>query len=199
MTKSILTKITLVAAGLAAAFTLQSTAFGAEDYTASIQRDVVPQVRTWLNDPTVISAVKDQNARHAGLGQGDIDRLDGQWRSETSSSNRKLVDAVLSNQLSGYLGGVKGEAGGLYSEIFVMDNKGLNVGQSDVTSDFWQGDEDKWQKTYLAGPDAVFIDEVEFDESTQTFQSQLSLSVVDPDSGMAIGAVTVGVNVEMLQ
>jgi len=199
MTKSILTRITLAAAGLAAALTLQSTAFGAEDYAASIRRDVVPQVRTWLNDPTVISAVKDQNARHTGLGQGDIDRLDGQWRSETSSSKRSLVDAVLSNQLSDYLGGVKSEAGGLYSEIFVMDNKGLNVGQSDVTSDYWQGDEDKWQKTYLAGPGAVFIDEVEFDESTQTFQSQLSLSVVDPDSGMAIGAVTVGVNVEMLQ
>ena len=199
MTKSILTKITMATAGLAAAFTLQSAAFGAEDYAASIRRDVVPQVRAWLSDPALISAVKDQNARHAGLGQGDIDRLDGQWRSETSSGKRDLVDALLSNQLSGYLGGVKGEAGGLYSEIFVMDNKGLNVGQSDVTSDYWQGDEDKWQKTFLAGAGAVFIDEVEFDESTQTFQSQLSLPVVDPDSGMAIGAVTVGVNVEMLQ
>lgn len=199
MTKSILTKITMATAGLAAAFTLQSAAFGAEDYAASIRRDVVPQVRAWLSDPALISAVKDQNARHAGLGQADIDRLDGQWRSETSSGKRDLVDALLSNQLSGYLGGVKGEAGGLYSEIFVMDNKGLNVGQSDVTSDYWQGDEDKWQKTFLAGAGAVFIDEVEFDESTQTFQSQLSLPVVDPDSGMAIGAVTVGVNVEMLQ
>lgn len=199
MTKSIVTKISLAAAGLVAALAIQSAAFAAEDYAASIRSDVVPQVRAWLSDPAVISAINDQNARHAGLGQNDIDRLDKQWRSETSSSNRTLVDAVLSNQLSNYLAGVKNDARGLYSEIFVMDNKGLNVGQSDVTSDYWQGDEDKWQKTYLAGPDAVFIDEVEFDESTQTFQSQLSLSIVDPNSGMAIGAVTVGVNVEMLQ
>ena len=199
MTKSILNKISLATAGVAAVLTMQSAAFAAEEHIASIRRDVVPQVRTWLADPSVISAINSQNLRHASLGQSDIDRLDGQWRSETSSGNRKLVDAVLSNRLSGYLGGVKDEARGLYTEIFVMDNKGLNVGQSDVTSDYWQGDEDKWKKTYLVGPDAVFIDEVEFDESTQTFQSQLNLPVVDPDTGETIGAITVGVNVDMLQ
>lgn len=199
MTKSIFNKIPLAIAGVAAVLTMQSAAFAAEEHIAAIRRDVVPQVRTWLADPSVISAINSQNARHAGLGQNDVDRLDGQWRSETSSGNRKLVDAVLSNRLSGYLGGKKDEARGLYTEIFVMDNKGLNVGQSDVTSDYWQGDEDKWKKTYLAGPDAVFIDEVEFDESTQTFQSQLSLPVVDPNTGATIGAVTVGVNVDMLQ
>jgi hypothetical protein len=80
-----------------------------------------------------------------------------------------------------------------------MDNKGLNVAQSDVTSDYWQGDEAKWKKSFLAGPDGLFIDEVEFDESTQTYQAQVSVSIADPDSGEAIGAITVGVNVELLE
>lgn len=199
MTKSILNKISLATAGLATILTMQSAAFAAENHVASINRDVVPKVRTWLADPSVISAINSQNLRHASLGQSDIKSLDNQWRSETSASNRKLIDTVLSNQLSGYLGGVKDEARGLYTEIFVMDNKGLNVGQSDITSDYWQGDEDKWKKTYLVGPDAVFIDDVEFDESTQTFQSQLNLAVIDPNTGETIGAVTVGVNIEMLQ
>ena len=79
-----------------------------------------------------------------------------------------------------------------------MDAKGLNVGTSDVTSDYMQGDEGKWQKTYLVGPDATFIDEVEFDESSKTFQSQVSTTVVDPATGKAIGAVTIGMNVEKL-
>jgi len=61
-----------------------------------------------------------------------------------------------------------------------------------------QGDEAKWQKTYQAGPDAVFIDEVEFDDSTQSFQTQLSATVVDPATGEAIDAITIGVNVEKL-
>ena len=79
-----------------------------------------------------------------------------------------------------------------------MDAKGLNVGQSDVTSDYWQGDEDKWQRTYPVGPDALLIGEVEQDESTQRFQTQVSLSVVDPADGAVIGAVTVGIDVETL-
>ena len=82
--------------------------------------------------------------------------------------------------------------------VFVMDGKGLNVGQSDVTSDYWQGDEAKWQDTYSNGKGAVHISELEEDESTQTLQSQVSVTVVDPESGKAIGAVTFGVNVENL-
>jgi hypothetical protein len=33
------------------------------------------------------------------------------------------------------------------------------VGQSDVTSDYWQGDEGKWQKTFGTGDaNAIFVD-----------------------------------------
>jgi hypothetical protein len=84
------------------------------------------------------------------------------------------------------------------TEIFVMDNKGLNVGQSDITSDYWQGDEAKWQKTYSVGASAIHISDVAKDESTQSFQSQLSLPVVDPANNQVIGAVTIGINVEQI-
>ena len=40
--------------------------------------------------------------------------------------------------------------------------------------------------------------EVEFDESTQTFQGQVSVTIVDPASGEAIGAMTLGLNAEAL-
>jgi hypothetical protein len=199
MIKSAAYKLALAGAGFLALATVPPGAFAADDHVAAIRSEVVPQVRSWLEDPTVVSAIKSQNIQHAGLSQAEIENLDHEWRSETSATNRKLIDSILSNQLSGFLSNVKNDAQGLYTEIFVMDNKGLNVGQSDITSDYWQGDEDKWKKTYLAGPDAVFIDDVEFDESSQTFQSQLSLPIVDPDTGVTIGAVTVGVNVEMLQ
>ena len=93
---------------------------------------------------------------------------------------------------------MKKERGGQVLEIFVMDNRGLNVAQSDVTSDYWQGDEAKWKKTYSVGPDAVFVDEVELDESSQTFQAQISMSIKDPATNAVIGAITVGVNVDEL-
>ncbi|HIP77616.1 MAG TPA: hypothetical protein EYH07_04025 [Kiloniellaceae bacterium] len=155
-------------------------------------------VKNWIADSTVVNAIKAQNERHAGLSQADIDKMDKDWRAQTDASSRPMIDAILSNALSAYLSKQKESMQGLVTEIFVMDNRGLNVGQSDVTSDYWQGDEAKWQKTYSAGPNAIFIDEVEMDESTQTFQSQLSMSIVDPASGEVVGAITIGVNVDAL-
>ena len=109
-----------------------------------------------------------------------------------------MIDEVLASEVSKYLAEMKQAAGGMVTEVFVMDNRGLNVAQSDVTSDYWQGDEAKWKKTYSAGPEAVFVDEVEMDESTQTLQTQVSMSIKDPETNAVIGAITVGVNVEAL-
>ena len=182
----------------AAAITgLSATAF-AEDYTPKLQKLVDGDVRAWAQSPEVVAAVKEQNKKSAGLSQADIDSQDKKWRAETKGGDKTMINSVLANSLSTYLKEVKEKSQGLYTEIFVMDMKGLNVGQSDPTSDYWQGDEAKWQKTYAVGPNASLIDKVEFDDSSQTYQSQVSVSIVDPASNTTIGAVTVGVNVEML-
>ncbi len=75
-----------------------------------------------------------------------------------------------------------------------MDNKGLNVGISDVTSDYWQGDEAKFKKTFEKSD--YFIDDIEYDDSTQKFQSQISLAIKDPGTKKDIGAITLGIDVE---
>jgi hypothetical protein len=151
----------------------------------------------WLSEAVVVDAVKAQNEKHASITEADIDKLDKDWRAQAKAGGGEMIDAALGNDLSKFLKSKKEGAGGKISEIFVMDNKGLNVGQSDVTSDYMQGDEAKWQKSYGAGPGAVFVDEIEFDDSSQAFQSQVSVTIVD-GSGAAIGAITIGVNVEEL-
>ena len=79
-----------------------------------------------------------------------------------------------------------------------MDKTGLNVGQGEPTSDYWQGDEAKWQETYLVGPDAVFIDDIDFDGSSGMFLAQVDAAIADPETGEVIGAVTMGINIEAL-
>jgi hypothetical protein len=78
-----------------------------------------------------------------------------------------------------------------------MDARGMNAGQSDVTSDFWQGDEDKFTKTFAAGTTSIFVDEARKDDSTQMFQSQASMTILD-ESGKPIGAITIGINLDQL-
>lgn len=157
---------------------------------------VEANVRPWLTEPAIINAVIAQNALHSRLNQAEIQDLDARWRAELSSGKRPLIDATLSNPLSLYLKGRQRAAEGLLTEIFVMDNRGLNVGQSDITSDYWQGDEAKWLKSFGAG--LVHIEEAERDESTQLMQSQASLPIRDPSNDEIIGAITVGVNLDAL-
>ncbi|OSQ42882.1 hypothetical protein THS27_12850 [Thalassospira sp. MCCC 1A01428] len=180
------------------AFVSGMTVANANEFEGQL-RNYADDVKAWLSDPLVIDAVKAQNAENAGLSQDDIDKLDKEWRAETSATDKPLIDKVLARPLSKFLREKADETEGLITEIFVMDNKGLNVGQSDVTSDYWQGDEAKWQKTFPVGPDAIHMSDVELDESTQTYQSQLSLPVIDSDGTTVIGAVTVGINVELLE
>lgn len=170
----------------------------ANEFDGELKALAEAQIAEIASSSEVISAVKEQNGTTAAFDQAKIDALDTTWRAEADAIDQPMIDKVLDNPLSVYLADLQGASDGLFTEIFVMDAKGLNVGQSDVTSDFWQGDEAKWQKTFPVGKGAVHISELEQDESTQILQSQVSVPVIDPASGEAIGAVTFGVNVENL-
>ena len=152
----------------------------------------------WLGNPMIVRAINAQNTANQSVDQAGIDAMDQQWRAESVNGSGPMVDKVMANELSLYLQGVREESQGLITEVFVMDNRGLNVGQSDLTSDFWQGDEAKWQKTFQAGPDTLFVDEVELDESSQRYQTQVSYSITDPATGEVIGAVTIGIDADGL-
>lgn len=169
-----------------------------EPHVTAINDYLKANVLAWASDPAVVEAIKANNAANGGLTQADIDALDAKWRQEVEGSDKPTIDATLGNSLSKFLIDKKMAAGGVIAEVFVMDAKGLNVGQSDVTSDYWQGDEDKFSKSFGAGAGAVFVDEIEKDESTQTLQAQVSLTIADPATGEAIGAMTLGIDVEKL-
>jgi len=93
---------------------------------------------------------------------------------------------------------VQAQAQGLYYEVFVTDDKGLNVGQSAITSDYWQGDEAKFQKTFPISADAVFIDEAEWDGELKIWRAQLNLTIADEGGNQAIGAATIEINLTEL-
>jgi len=170
----------------------------ADEFTAPLTALANGEIKAFASDPVLIAAIVAQNAITADYDQAKIDALDTQWRAEVSAASKPLIDATLGNAASQYLKGVQDAAGGKYTEIFAMDAKGLNVGQSTLTSDYWQGDEDKFTKSFGAGADAVNLGEVEQDESTQIFQSQVSVPITDPATGALIGAITVGVDVSAL-
>ena len=160
--------------------------------------DFIQAVRKWATAPVVVSALIGREKLYGKLPQEDIDILDKQWRAEREVDDQPLITSVLANPLSSYLIRVQANSVGLFTEIFVMDTNGLNAGQSSITSDYWQGDEGKFQKTFDIGPDAVFVDEAEFHDGTSTWRAQLNMTITDPQ-GASIGAITVEVNLTELE
>jgi hypothetical protein len=174
-----------------------SPAFAEDAHVAPVTEYVDATVKPWLSDPVIIEAIKAQNAANAALDQAGIDALDQKWRAEVEADSHPMIDGVLASPVSAFLKAKQEASGGTITEVFVTDAKGLNVGQSDVTSDYWQGDEDKFTKSFGAGPGALFVDAAEKDESTQMLQSQASMTIVD-EAGKPIGAITIGVNLDQL-
>ncbi|MEM7239858.1 MAG: hypothetical protein AAF501_18790 [Pseudomonadota bacterium] len=154
------------------------------------------ELQTWINDPVIVYAIREQNELYKNLTPKKIERLDKRW--VKGGSRGPMIGDLLGRQASVILRDRRELSNGLINEIIVMDSFGLNAAISDPTSDFYQGDEAKYIETFQKGPDAVHVSELEFDESTQKVQTQVSLTVVDPDSGDPIGAVTFGISLDAL-
>jgi len=150
-------------------------------------------VQPWLNSDEVLDALSRNNQNHVDLSEEKILAMDTHWRNEVKSGNHLMIARMLQNDLSRYLQIIRRRQDGLITEIIVMDNKGLNVGISDLTSDYWQGDEDKFQRTRLL-TSGVYLSDIMFDSSTQKFQVQASFPVIKADEFQ--GVVTVGIDVE---
>ena len=184
MLRSTLLAITLLAA----------PASYAADVPPAMSEYIYDDLMAWVNDPAIVAAINAQNTRTHGLSADEILARDNAWRAEVGASDTPMINAVLSAPLSAFLKDHLVKSEGRITEVFVMDSQGLNVAASNVTSDYWQGDEAKFQETFPKGAGSVFIDEVELDESTQAYQGQVSFAVTDPSSGDVIGAITIGLN-----
>ena len=171
---------------------------GAADYQGAMQTYLDSTIRSWAEDPAIVSAIVAANAERAGIDQSKIDAMDTAWRAEVGTPDGPTITPVMHNAAADFLRGQVDASGGKVTEAFITDNVGLNVAVSSETSDMWQGDEDKFSKVFPAGATGTFLGEVELDESTQTYQGQISIAITDPASGVVIGTLTVGVNADGL-
>jgi hypothetical protein len=188
----------LLVAGLLAAMPLTGAVAVEADVDAKAREYMEGTVAAWMADPLIVDAINAQNAANAGLTDADIAALDEAWSAEADIGGGALFETMLANAVSQALIAHETDAGGMIVQIWIMDNRGLNVGQSALTGDLNQGDEAKWMETYAVGAGAIHVSDVEFDQEVQAYVVQSSMTVVDPATGAPIGAVTVGINAEFL-
>ncbi|MCC6581501.1 MAG: PDC sensor domain-containing protein, partial [Phycisphaeraceae bacterium] len=138
-------------------------------------------------NPVFVKAVKEQNAKKATL--DEIKKIDDQW--QKAEEELPIQKEKMSNVCAEEIKKVAGKLSAI-SETFVMDNQGANVGQNALTSDYWQGDEPKWQKSFNEGKGGLDVGKPTLDKSTDIVDQKVSLPIVD-EEGKVIGAICVGV------
>lgn len=182
--------IVIAISGLCVAAGAQEKPKGLTPEQQTALKSVSTTVSAWGRDSVLVSEVKAQNALKVSM--VEIQQIDKTWieGGEADRANRLLSNAC-AKQLKKLVSSSPN-----YNESFVMDDQGANVCMTDRTSDFWQGDEAKWQKSFNSGNGAVFIDQPKYDASAKAILVQISVPVYD--GARTIGAITVGVNLSQL-
>lgn len=155
-------------------------------------KQLASSLRSWGENPILIEAVKAQNAK--GMTLEAIQQRDEIWRNTSGVDDfmKPLMENAAAKELSRLEGSKP-----FYFELFLMDNQGANVAMTNKTSDYWQGDEAKFKESFKNGEGAVHFGDVKFDESAQAYLVQISIPMMD--GAKAIGALTIGVNVDVLE
>ena len=124
------------------------------------------------------------------LTQGSIDEIDTAWQEEDPSVE-PLVQSVLQNHVASYLRRVQ-RVFPEYLELMVIDDQGCLTAANLRTSDYWQGDEAKWQEIFHHPEREYAIAEVKLDVSVNAYLHHYSLPVRSKQ-GDLLGVLVVGV------
>ncbi len=156
-------------------------------------RNKIEAAEDLADSEKVLQAVREQNKRDLSL--DEIKRRDREWIA--TSELTPLKNAVLTNDVANYFRSLVTFENSIYSEIFLTGRHGETIAAYPLTTDYWQGDEEKWTKAYAGGNGEVYVGPVAYDESSKSDSVQISVPVLD--KGKAIGVIVVGVKLSYIQ
>ncbi len=152
----------------------------------------VRMVQALARHPALVDAVERQN--DSGLSIAEVKRRDDEWKAgnERYSLKMRLQKTEAGDLLHKFV--ARNES---FNEAFLTDNQGANVAAYPPTSDYWQGDEEKWTASYNGGQGRIFIGPPEFDDSTKHYAVQVSAPVLVEEQ--TAGVLVVGVTIDYLE
>ncbi len=167
----------------------------ASDLDTGVRAAFESYVAPWLNHAEIQDAVRAQNAEHAALTDEEVLAFDQRWRADGGGAQ---FDEIMAKSCSSFMIDQQNRSGGLIVELFIVDLKGLNVCQTVITSDVFQGDEPKFQVPISGGASGEIIEEMEWDDEIGSFLQKISRTITDSNTGEVIGTVTAGLAIDLL-
>ena len=153
-------------------------------------------IKKWVCKPLIINAVKKHNAETLSIDK--ILTCDAEWikNRNIGAKPNALMNRLKNHTVGTWLKQQRKKSGGKYRESFLCDNRGVVVALSNITSDYYQGDEKKWIECFNNGEGKVIYGEPKYDDSADAVLIQISVPVID--KGKTIGVLIVGVKLSSI-
>jgi signal transduction histidine kinase len=114
----------------------------------------------------------------------DLLDIDRRWL--TAGNDTPIVQQFVNNATAAELRRYREQFAGNV-EVFVTDQYGALVAATNRTSDFYQADEEWWQKAWNNGRGATYIGQPAHDESSRTFAIVIALPVYEYGTTNVVG------------
>jgi signal transduction histidine kinase len=174
----------------------------AADLLKDIDRHIYARIETvqeHCKDITTIQAIAGSNRRFEKMSnvQSYIHQQDSKWTSapqgETTELMQKLLNSDLSNEMRKDIEFYEEKYGyPVFVETIATNKYGVNVAQTQRSSDYYQADEQWWQQAKEKGR---YIGDVQYDDSAEIYSIAICVKVLD-EAGEFIGVVKSVLNIE---
>jgi len=150
-------------------------------------------IENLATNDVIVSETLSQSIKNATLTTKQIEKLDEDWLTNRGG----FVDGYLTNKVAFELLEFQ-ELNPGFPEIFVTDSKGLNVGQTNKTSDYYQADEKWWIDAYADGVGKSYHGDIEYDESAQSESVSLYVPVIGSE-GKVVGIIKAVMDIRAIE
>ena len=137
-------------------------------------------------NPQIIEIIKKFNKKNQKISISDFLKDDKKWK-ETKGIN-DFIKPFIINECAQFLIEFQ-EQYDEFPEIFITDEKGLIVGETNKTSDYYQADEQWWIEAYNDGIGKIYYGVIEYDESAHAEAIPIYIPVMDSQDKKAIGVI----------
>lgn len=158
----------------------------AADITGVIDREM-EHIKAYSNSPLWKKQIIESNLKYEGMDEKAMSDyftfMDSEWAGaqEGSPMRKEYMENYVGIRLKALCEDEKD-----VGEIFVTDKFGGLVAASGKTTDFYQGDEEWWQKTYNGGKGKDVLGGIEFDESSKKWSLLIAVPIRE-EGGNIIG------------
>lgn len=143
----------------------------------------IEDIQTYTTRPLWLDYVEESNLKYKGMEQvailNRLKEMDKKWIEAGKDS--LLLQDYLGNRIGVSISAILKLRPNV-TELFITDRFGGLVAASNKTSDFYQADEEWWQKAYNSGKGSIYIGDIEFDESAGKWAIPVAIPIINRDN-----------------